>query len=55
MIDAQLWASISAPSLIRMWQPWINDWRDNRAQRQSIMNPSWIWMDVETAPENRLS
>lgn len=55
MIDGVLWASISAPSLIRMWQPWVHDWRDNRAQRQSIMNPSWIWMDVSEAPENRLS
>ena len=55
MIASVLWASISAPSLIRMWQPWIHDWRDNRAQRQSIMNPSWIWMDVSEAPENRLS
>ncbi len=55
MIDGVLWASISAPSLIRMSQPWVYDWRDNRAQRQSIMNPSWIWMDVNEAPENRLS
>ena len=55
MIDGVLWASISAPSLIRMSQPWVYDWRDNRAQRQSIMNPSWIWMNVEEAPDNRLS
>ena len=55
LIDTVIWASISAPSLIRMWQPWIHDWRDNRAQRQSIMNPSWIWMDVAEAPSNRLS
>ena len=55
LIDTMYVASLSSPQNIRMQQPWIHDWRDNRASRQSIMNPHWIWMDVDVAPSNRLS
>ncbi len=55
LFEQMYFAGISAASLFRMWQPWVHDWRDNRARFASIMNPSWMWMDLDEAPGDRAS
>jgi ABC-type transport system substrate-binding protein len=42
-------APLGTPSVYVLQQPWIYDWVDNRSSRQSVMNPSTIWMDVNQA------
>ena len=53
LLDVVNTAAISAPAWIAMQQPWIHDWRDIRAARHAITNPSWIWMDLDEAPSDR--
>ncbi len=55
LFEQMYFAGISAASLFRMWQPWVQNWRGNRARFGSIMNPSWISLDLDTAPDNRKS
>ena len=40
-------------TLYAIWQPWIHDWSDNRANRQTLMNPWQVWMDLNEAPADR--
>jgi peptide/nickel transport system substrate-binding protein len=46
-------APISTPKAIRLNQPWVHDWVDNRSAHQTIMNPDAIWMSIEQAPASR--
>ncbi|HTE87147.1 MAG TPA: ABC transporter substrate-binding protein [Dehalococcoidia bacterium] len=46
-------APISTPKAIRLSQPWVHNWVDNRSAHQTIMNPEAIWMSLEEAPANR--
>ena len=39
--------------LYSVWQPWVYDWVSNKGNRQAIMNPWAIWMDVDQAPADR--
>jgi peptide/nickel transport system substrate-binding protein/glutathione transport system substrate-binding protein len=46
-------APISTPKAIRLNQPWLHDWVDNRSAHQVVMNPNAIWMNVDQAPSSR--
>jgi peptide/nickel transport system substrate-binding protein/glutathione transport system substrate-binding protein len=53
ILDNAYKAPISTPKAIRLSQPWLHDWVDNRSAHQVVMNPNAIWMNVEQAPSNR--
>jgi len=42
-------------AIYAIWHPWVHDWVDNKANRQTVMNPWQIWMDLEQAPPDRKS
>jgi peptide/nickel transport system substrate-binding protein len=42
-------APIATPTVYVLQQPWVYDWVDNRSSRQTVMNPSSIWMDANQA------
>lgn len=53
ILDKAYKAPVSSPTSIRLNQPWIHDWVDNRSARQTVMNPDAIWMSLDQAPANR--
>jgi peptide/nickel transport system substrate-binding protein len=46
-------APISTPKAIRLNQPWLHDWVDNRSAHQVVMNANAIWMSLDQAPASR--
>jgi peptide/nickel transport system substrate-binding protein len=53
ILDNAYKAPISTPKAIRLNQPWLHDWVDNRSAHQVVMNANAIWMNVDQAPPNR--
>jgi len=52
VLDQMHKAPIATPTVYVLNQPWVNDWVDSRSSRQSVLNPSTIWMDVNLARQS---
>jgi len=53
ILDKVYKASFGTPTSIRLNQPWIHNWVDNRSAHQTVMNPDAIWMSLDQAPADR--
>ncbi|MSQ41502.1 MAG: ABC transporter substrate-binding protein [Dehalococcoidia bacterium] len=55
LLDLAWFLGISAGPYFGLRQPWVRDYRDNRARITALTNPSWVWLDLNKAPANRKS
>ncbi|MSQ29196.1 MAG: hypothetical protein EXR68_01740 [Dehalococcoidia bacterium] len=55
LLDLSWFLGISAGPYFGLRQPWVRDYRDNRARITSLTNPSWVWLDMAKAPASRKS
>ena len=55
LLDLNWFLGISAGPYFGLRQKWLRDYRDNRARITSLTNPSWVWMDLDNAPDDRKS
>ena len=55
LLDLNWFLGISAGPYFGLRQKWLRDYRDNRARITSLVNPSWVWMDLDNAPDDRKS